>query len=107
MVSTLLQTLLVNFADKPDPYLFTFDRQTLFGHPVSWVDNQFRQYVFNITDLILSSDNQKGGTNITFSFESAFYYGRNVSARPDAETFPGKNGDVLRFLFQVANNLFS
>ena len=99
MVSTLLQTLLVNFADKADPYLFTIDRQTLFGHPVSWVDNQFRQYVFDITDLIFSSDNRKGGTNITFSFESAFHYGRNVSARPDAETFPGKNGDVLRFLF--------
>jgi beta-mannosidase len=54
---------------------------------------------------LILSNNQKRGTNITFSFESAFHYGRNVSARPDAETFPGKNGDVLRFLFQVANNL--
>ena len=57
--------------------------ETLAGHPVAWVNNQYQQYVYDVTDLILSPiDND---TNLTVALESAWYYGLNVTARPDAE----------------------
>ena len=57
--------------------------ETVAGHPVAWVNNQYQQYVYNVTDLILSPiDND---TNLTVALESAWYYGLNVTARPDAE----------------------
>lgn len=57
--------------------------QTVAGHPVAWVDNQFQQYVYDVTDLIASpSDNDR---NITVAFESAYFYGLNVTSLPDTE----------------------
>ena len=57
--------------------------ETVAGHPVAWVNNQYQQYVYDVTDLILSPiDND---TNLTVSLESAWYYGLNVTSRPDAE----------------------
>ncbi|KAM5539879.1 hypothetical protein V8D89_006382 [Ganoderma adspersum] len=56
------------------------------GHPVAWVNNQFQQYVYDVTDLIRSPVNHD--TNITVAFESAWYYGLNVTSRPDAEISP-------------------
>ena len=57
--------------------------ETVAGHPVAWVNNQYQQYVYDVTDLILSpTDND---TNLTVALESAWYYGLNVTARPDAE----------------------
>ena len=57
--------------------------ETVAGHPVAWVNNQYQQYVYDVTDLILSPiDND---TNLTVALESAWYYGLNVTARPDAE----------------------
>lgn len=67
---------------------------TLGGHPVAWTNNQFRQYTFNVTDIIssLTSDGEfveehRGPTNknLTIALESAYWYGLNVSSRPDTE----------------------
>ncbi|KAG6902502.1 hypothetical protein C0995_015694 [Termitomyces sp. Mi166 len=63
---------------------------TVSGHPVAWVNNQFRQYTFDISTAISapsSSDN-----NLTVAFESAYFYALNVSTRPDVEQFPGNGG---------------
>ena len=54
------------------------------------MNNQFRQYVFDVTDFVLSPVNND--TNVTVAFESAWYYGLNVTSRPDAEYSP--TGDV-------------
>lgn len=53
---------------------------------VAWVNNQFRQFVFDVSDIIASP--VKGNTNLTVVFEPAYAYGLNVSARPDIQ--PGK-----------------
>lgn len=53
------------------------------GHPVAWVNNQFQQYAYDVTDLILSPVGDD--TNLTVVLESAWHYGLNVTARPDAE----------------------
>lgn len=61
--------------------------QSVSGHPVAWVNNQFRHYIFDISDFLASPSSHDN--NLTVSFESAWYYGLNVTARPDAEFFPG------------------
>ncbi|KAF7324564.1 Glycoside hydrolase family 2 protein [Mycena kentingensis (nom. inval.)] len=48
------------------------------GNSVAWVNNQFRQYTFDVSFL----DEVRAG-NITVAFESAYWYGLNVSTRPD------------------------
>ncbi|KAJ7461128.1 glycoside hydrolase family 2 protein [Mycena latifolia] len=53
---------------------------TLAGQPVAWVNNEFRQYVFDVSFL-----SSVTAGNLTVAFESAYYYGLNVSTRPDAE----------------------
>ncbi|KAF8638149.1 hypothetical protein AX17_002406 [Amanita inopinata Kibby_2008] len=58
------------------------------GHPVAWVNNQFRQYSFDVTDMMTPA----GDNNLTVSLESAWYYGLNVTSRPDAEAFPNGLG---------------
>lgn len=50
---------------------------------MAWVNNQFRQYVYDVTNLIKSPSH--GDQNITVSFESAYAYGLNVTSRPDVE----------------------
>ncbi|OBZ70764.1 Beta-mannosidase A [Grifola frondosa] len=59
---------------------------TVAGHPVAWVDNQFRQYVYDISHLIASPVHHD--TNVTVALESAYFYGLNVTSRPDAEISP-------------------
>ncbi|TFK89847.1 glycoside hydrolase family 2 protein [Polyporus arcularius HHB13444] len=56
---------------------------TVAGHPVAWVNNQFQQYAYDVTDHILSPVGDD--TNLTVVLESAWHYGLNVTARPDAE----------------------
>lgn len=51
--------------------------QTVAGHPVAWVNNQFRQYVYDVTALLNSSSGTDN--NVTVAFESAYAYGVNVS----------------------------
>ncbi|TDL26125.1 glycoside hydrolase [Rickenella mellea] len=68
---------------------------TLAGHPVAWVNNQFRQYVFDISNIV--SKATKGSMNLTVDFESAYYYGLNVSTRADMETFPGGGPFVFEY----------
>lgn len=64
--------------------------QTVAGHPVAWVSNQFQQYVYDVTDMVVAPVNND--TNVTVALESAYSYGLNVTARPDAEISP--TGDV-------------
>ncbi|KAI0267102.1 glycoside hydrolase [Gloeopeniophorella convolvens] len=59
---------------------------TLAGHPVAWVNNQFQQYVFDVSDALAKPLGRN--TNLTIALESAYWYGLNVTSRPDAETFP-------------------
>ncbi|KIL57301.1 glycoside hydrolase family 2 protein [Amanita muscaria Koide BX008] len=54
------------------------------GHPVAWVNNQFRHYIFDVTDKMTPL----ADSNLTIAFESAWYYGLNVTSRADAEVFP-------------------
>ncbi|EIW63844.1 glycoside hydrolase [Trametes versicolor FP-101664 SS1] len=59
---------------------------TVAGHPVAWVSNQFQQYVYDVTDFVVAPVNND--TNVTVALESAYLYGLNVTARPDAEISP-------------------
>ncbi|KAF7369424.1 Glycoside hydrolase family 2 protein [Mycena venus] len=68
--------------------LDTIANITLAEQPVAWVNNQFRQYVFDVSFL-----KEVTSGNLTVAFESAYYYGQNVSSRPDAE-------DVLDSFFE-------
>ncbi|KAF7369407.1 putative glycoside hydrolase family 2 protein [Mycena venus] len=63
--------------------------QTVADRPIAWVNNQFRQYVFDVSFLSGMS-----AGNLTIAFESAYWYGLNVSARPDAETIIGDTFEV-------------
>lgn len=54
------------------------------GHPIAWVNNQFRHYIFDVTDKMTPL----ADSNLTIAFESAWYYGLNVTSRADAEVFP-------------------
>ncbi|KAG6810202.1 hypothetical protein H0H92_012914, partial [Tricholoma furcatifolium] len=56
---------------------------TVAGHPVAWVNNEFRQYTFDISDAIASPS--PVDNNLTISLESAYLYALNVSTRPDVE----------------------
>ncbi|KAI0733020.1 glycoside hydrolase superfamily [Fomitopsis betulina] len=58
--------------------LDTIANITVAGHPVAWVDNQFRQYVYDVTDMINSPS--ESDNNITVAFESAYLYGLNVTS---------------------------
>ncbi|KAK2460186.1 hypothetical protein APHAL10511_007777 [Amanita phalloides] len=51
------------------------------GHPIAWVNNQFQQYVFDVSNFMVPN----GNNNLTVALESAWYYGLNVTSRPDAE----------------------
>ncbi|KAL0955666.1 hypothetical protein HGRIS_001893 [Hohenbuehelia grisea] len=73
------QTLLVFYG------IDTIANITFAGHPIAWVNNQFQQYVFDVSGLLDSPLNND--TNVTVAFESAWTYGLNVTARPDAEDF--------------------
>jgi hypothetical protein len=55
---------------------------------VAWVNNQFRQYVFDVTSFVETGVSQ-GSTNLTVAFESAWHYGLNVTSRSDAVFYPG------------------
>ncbi|TFK44105.1 glycoside hydrolase [Crucibulum laeve] len=57
---------------------------TLAGHPVAWVNNQFRQYSFDVSQLLASPKSAQ----LSVALESAWHYGLNVTSRPDAEFFP-------------------
>ena len=73
-----------------------FCAQSVAGHPVAWVNNQFQQYVFDITELVASPVNND--TNVTVAFESAWHYGLNVTARPDVEFISGDNVSTTRII---------
>jgi beta-mannosidase len=53
---------------------------------VAWVNNQFRRYTYDVSDYLSSSTGEDN--NLTIALESAWYYGLNVTMRPDAEYFP-------------------
>lgn len=59
----------------------------MLGQPVAWVNNQFRQYTFDVSEIMASNDGTSGN-NLTINFEAASAYGFNVSTRPDMEFFP-------------------
>ncbi|KAG1751293.1 glycoside hydrolase family 2 protein [Suillus paluster] len=59
---------------------------TFAGHPVAWVNNQFRRYTYDVSDYLISPAGED--KNLTIALESAWYYGQNVTMRPDAEYFP-------------------
>ena len=73
---------IANIVRRPSTFSTEFcilnSGQTVAGHPVAWVDNQFRQYVYDVTDLISSPS--ESDNNITVSFESAYLYGLNVTS---------------------------
>src|SRR5882762_6414589 len=48
--------------------------QTLAGQPVAWVNNEFQQYVFDVSSLLASSSATSSNTNLTLTFESAWLY---------------------------------
>ena len=50
---------------------------------MAWVNNQFQQYVYDVTELGASPLN--GDTNVTVAFGSAWLYGLNVTSNPDVE----------------------
>lgn len=54
---------------------------------MAWVNDQFQQYVYDVSDHITSP--LHGDNNITVALESAYLYGQNVTARPDVEWVPG------------------
>ncbi|KAJ6550965.1 glycoside hydrolase family 2 protein [Mycena vulgaris] len=69
--------------------LDTIANITMAGQPIAWVNNQFRRYVFDVSFLSSVTEG-----NLTVVFESAYYYGLNVSMRPDAEEIIGDTFEV-------------
>ena len=65
--------------------------QTVAGHPVAWVDNQFRQYTYDVTEFL--SAPSAVDRNLTVALESAWLYGMNVTSRPDVEW---TSSDIVR-----------
>ncbi|KAI0935321.1 hypothetical protein AcW1_008721 [Taiwanofungus camphoratus] len=63
--------------------LDTIANITVAGHPLAWVNNEFRQYVYDVSDLVVAP--APGDNNITVAFESAYLYGLNVTSLPDTE----------------------
>ena len=59
----------------------------MLGQPIAWVNNQFRQYVYDVSG-ILAGNSSSGDNNLTVAFEAASTYGLNVSSRPDVEWDP-------------------
>lgn len=53
---------------------------------VAWVNNQFRQFVFDVSSI--TSGPIGANKNLTITFEPAYAYGLNVSALPEIQ--PGK-----------------
>ncbi|KAK7051780.1 glycoside hydrolase family 2 protein [Favolaschia claudopus] len=53
---------------------------TLAGRPIAWVNNEFRQYTFDVSFLTGITSG-----NLTVDFESAYWYGQNISTRPDTQ----------------------
>ncbi|KJA19197.1 glycoside hydrolase family 2 protein [Hypholoma sublateritium FD-334 SS-4] len=66
---------------------------TLAGHPVAWVNNQFTQYIFNVSEILRSTRDAK----LVVAFESAWTYGLNVTGRADAEFFPVQTTDNFEY----------
>ncbi|KAJ7461141.1 glycoside hydrolase family 2 protein [Mycena latifolia] len=62
---------------------------TMADQPIAWVNNEFRRYVFDVSFL-----SSVASGNLTVAFESAYYYGLNVSRRPDAEVIIGDTFEV-------------
>ncbi|KAI5889009.1 glycoside hydrolase family 2 protein [Schizophyllum commune H4-8] len=71
--------------------------------PVAWVNNQFVQWVFDVTDIVQAYTGTtdaygaqvplaRAAPNITVSLESAYWYGVNVTSRADARQYPDDNG---------------
>ncbi|KAH9858500.1 glycoside hydrolase family 2 protein [Lenzites betulinus] len=56
---------------------------TVAGHPVAWVNNQFQQYVYDVTDYLSSP--LMNDTTLNIAFESPVAYGQNVSTIPGVE----------------------
>ncbi|KAA1472783.1 glycoside hydrolase [Dentipellis sp. KUC8613] len=86
-ISPFLKSGSQNSSDKTLLVFYGIDtiaNITLAGHPVAWVNNEFQQYVYDVSDLLASPVN--GNTNLTLAFESAWYYGQNVTNRPDTES---------------------
>ncbi|KAG0707047.1 glycoside hydrolase family 2 protein [Suillus ampliporus] len=74
---------------------------TFAGHPVAWVSNQFRRYTYDVSDYLnfpAGEDN-----NLTIVLESAWYYGLNVTIRPDAEYFPNTPNVTTADNFEYPN----
>ncbi|KAJ7690198.1 glycoside hydrolase [Mycena rosella] len=69
--------------------LDTIANITMAGQPIAWVNNQFQRYSFDVSFL---SSVTSG--NLTVEFESAYFYGLNVSRRPDAEVIIGDTFEV-------------
>ncbi|OJT12500.1 Beta-mannosidase A [Trametes pubescens] len=63
--------------------LDTVANVTVAGHLVAWVNNQFQQYVYDITDYLASP--LANDTSLNISFESPITYGQNISSRADVE----------------------
>ncbi|KAG1812220.1 glycoside hydrolase family 2 protein [Suillus subaureus] len=53
---------------------------------IDTIANIFRRYTYDVSDYLSSSTG--GDNNLTIALESAWYYGLNVTMRPDAEYFP-------------------
>ncbi|KAI0644693.1 glycoside hydrolase family 2 protein [Trametes meyenii] len=78
---------------------------TVAGHPVAWVNNQFQQYVYDVTEYLDSPLNND--TSLTIAFESPYYYGLNVSSRPDVKPQPGIDFEwtgVRAFIRKIASD---
>lgn len=70
----------------------------MLGQPLAWVNNQFRQYTYDISDIVANGASG-GDMNLTIAFESAVTYGQNVSTLPQMEFFPAG-------ILQVVSNTF-
>ncbi|KAJ7662697.1 glycoside hydrolase family 2 protein [Mycena polygramma] len=71
--------------------LDTIANITMADRPIAWVNNQFRQYIFDVSFL-----SELFAGNLTVAFQSPYWYGQNISTRSDYED----NFDSL-FEFEV------
>ena len=75
----------------------------MLGAPIAWVNNQFRQYVFDVSSIVANGSVSSQDSNLTVAFEAASAYGLNVSTLPDMEYFPSNS--VVCFKYALRSYL--
>ncbi|KAK0727707.1 glycoside hydrolase family 2 protein [Lasiosphaeria miniovina] len=82
--------------------LDTFSNISLCGQHVAVTDNQFRQYFFNVTDMLARCNNSTSRPELNVLFPSVPVAANGIASQPGQETWP----QYVQILFEFANRHF-